>query len=181
MLTYHPLFLLLNPFKICGAIIGPDFLNIKIIPIMKTLKHIPIFLALLFAGITFTSCSKDNTTTTIGTSITTSALLVQGTWRVTYFYGSGTDGTANYNGYIFTFVNGGSVSIINGSIVYNGSWTTHNDDSQNKLYMNFGVTTSPIVDLAKDWHIVEKTSAKLRMEDVSGGAGGTNYLTIEKL
>ena len=147
---------------------------------MKTLKYIPIILALLFACITFTSCSKDSTTK-VGTSIATSTLLVQSTWKVTYFNDSGTDGTANYNGYIFTFVNGGSVNIINGSIVYNGSWTTHNDDSQNKLYMNFGVTTSPIAELEKDWHIVEKTSIKLRMEDVSGGAGKTAYLTIEKI
>ena len=147
---------------------------------MKTLKHIPIILTLLFAGITFSSCSKDSTTTA-GTSIATSALLVQATWKVTYFNESGTDGTANYNGYVFTFVSGGSVSIVNGSIVYNGSWTTHNDDSQNKLYMNFSVTTSPISELEKDWHIVEKTSTKLRMEDVSVGAGGTDYLTIEKI
>ena len=46
--------------------------------------------------------------------------------------------------------------------------------------MNFGVTTSPIAELEKDWHIVEKTSTKLRMEDVSGGAGGTDYLTLER-
>ena len=144
---------------------------------MKTIKLIPIILALVLAGIT--SCSKDSSTS-VGTTIATSTLLVQGTWKVTYFNDSGTNGTANYNGYIFTFVNGGSVGIINGSIVYNGTWTTHNDDSQNKLYMNFGVTTSPIAELEKDWHIVEKTSTKLRMEDVSGGAGGTDYLTLER-
>jgi hypothetical protein len=147
---------------------------------MKTIKLIPIIFALLLTGIAFTSCSKDSATTA-GTTVATSIILVQGTWKVTYFNDSGTEGTANYNGYIFSFVSGGSVSIINGSIVYNGTWTTHSDDSQNKLYMNFGVTTSPMAELEKDWHIVEKTSTKLRMEDVSGGAGGTDYLTIERI
>ena len=144
---------------------------------MKKLQYVFIILAMVLTGVT--SCSKDSTTTS-GTTIATSTILVQGTWKITYFNDSGTDGTANYNGYIFTFVNGGSVGVINGSIVYNGTWTTHNDDSQNKLYINFGATTSPMAELAKDWHIIEKTSTKLRMEDVSGGAGGTDYLTIER-
>ena len=145
---------------------------------MKKLQLIPIIMALVLGSIT--SCSKDSTTTS-GTTVATSTVLMQGTWKITYFNDSGTDGTANYNGYIFTFVSGGNVSIINGSIVYNGTWTTHNDDSQNKLYMNFGATTSPIAELQKDWHIIEKTNTKLRMEDVSGGAGGTDYLTIERI
>jgi len=144
---------------------------------MKKLLYIPFLLALVTGSIT--SCSKDSTTTA-GTTIATSTILVQGTWKVTYFNDSGTDGTANYNGFIFTFVNGGSVSIINGGLVYNGTWTTHSDDSQNKLNMDFGLTTSPITELEKDWHIIEKTSTKLRMEDVSGGAGGTDYLTLER-
>ena len=144
---------------------------------MKKLLQISFILALVLGGIT--SCSKDSSTISV-TTVATSTLLVQGTWKITYFNDSGTDGTANYNGYIFTFIGGGSVSVINGSIVYNGSWTTHNDDSQNKLFMDFGVATSPFAELKKDWHIVEKTSTKLRMEDVSGGAGGTDYLTLER-
>jgi hypothetical protein len=145
---------------------------------MKKIQHIPIILALVLVGIT--SCSKDSTTTS-ATTTATSIILEQGSWKVTYFVGSGTDGTANYNGYVFTFVGGGSVSVINGGIVYNGSWTTHNDDSQNKLFMDFGVTTSPFAELKKDWQIIEKTSIKLRMQDVSGGAGGTSYLTLERI
>ena len=145
---------------------------------MKKLQQILVVFALVLAGIT--SCSKDSTTTTQGTTIATSTLLTQGTWKVTYFKDGGTDGTANYSGYVFTFVSGGGVGVINGSIVYNGSWTTHNGDSQNKLYLDFGVTTSPFAELKKDWHIVEKTSTRLRLEDVSGGAGGTSYLTFEK-
>ena len=145
---------------------------------MKKLQLIPIIMALLIG--TVTSCSKDSTTT-VGITTPTSTVLMQGTWKITYFNDSGTDGTANYNGYIFTFVTGGNVSVINGSIVYNGTWTTHSDDSQNKLYMNFGTPTSPMAELMKDWHIIEKTNIKIRMEDISGGAGGTDYLTFEKI
>ena len=145
---------------------------------MKKLQLMLIIMSVVMGS--FSSCSKDSTTTP-GTTTATSTILLQGTWKITYFNDSGTDGTANYNGYIITFVSGGSVSVINGSIVYNGSWSTHNDDSQNKLYMNFGTTTSPMVELQKDWHLIEKTNVKIRMEDISGGAGGTDYLTIERI
>ena len=138
-----------------------------------------IALLLLFTT-TFISCSKDDNSSS-STTMQTSTVITQGTWKITFFNDSGTDQTANYTGYTFTFVNGGSAAAILGSVVTNGTWNSYNDDSQNKLYLSFG-STPPLSKLKVDWHIVEETSAKIRMEDTSGGGNGTtDYLTIERI
>jgi hypothetical protein len=145
---------------------------------MKRIQMMAITMALVLGS--FTSCTKNSTDNTV-TSTATSTILLQGTWKITYFSDSGTDETAMFNGYIFTFVTGGSVSAINGSLVSNGSWTTYNDDSQNKLSLDFGVTTAPLANLKHDWNIIEKTSIKISFQDISGGTGKTAYLTFEKI
>ncbi len=126
----------------------------------------------------FHSCSKSDSGP--ATSTSTSSILLQSNWRVTYFNDNGPDNTANYSDFKFTFVTGGSVTAANNLFSIPGTWSTYLDDSQNKLLLNFTNTLAEITALNHDWHIVEKTSVKLRMEDESGGAGGTDYLTLEK-
>ncbi len=145
---------------------------------MKRIQLIGFITAMVLGS--FTSCTKDSTSST-STAIATSTVLLQGSWKITYFNDSGTDKTTSFSGYIFTFVTGGSMSALNGSVVYNGSWTTHNDDSENKLFLDFGATPPPLDGLKHDWQIIEKTSVKIRLQDVSGGAGATDYLTFEKI
>jgi len=132
--------------------------------------------ALLLTAIS--SCSKKSDTVVV--AVSSSSIIVQSNWRVTYYSDSGTEGTANYNGFRFTFSANGSVAASNDLFTINGTWSTHNDDSSNKLLLNFGSSFPDLASLNHDWHIVEKTSAKLRMEDVSGGGSGTDYLTLEK-
>ncbi|MGG9963704.1 hypothetical protein [Ferruginibacter sp. SUN106] len=142
-------------------------------------KIISLSIIALLLSTTFISCSKDVTTSS-STTTPTSTVVTQGTWKITYYNDSGADETTNYTGYTFAFTTGGSVSAILGSFVTNGTWTSYNDDSQNKLYLNFG-STVPLSKLKVDWHIIEKTSIKIRLEDVSGGGSGTDYLTLERL
>ena len=132
-----------------------------------------------FMAIALLSCKKNDTSSNSNT-LQTSAVVTQGTWKITLYNDSGTDETANYTGYTFSFISGGSASAIFGSVVTNGTWNSYNDDSQNKLYLNFG-GTAPLAKLKVDWHIIEKTTLKIRLEDVSGGGGGTDYLTFERL
>ena len=116
-----------------------------------------------------------------GSTMQTSTVVTQGTWKITYFNDSGSDQTTNYTGYTFAFVSGGSAGAILGSVVTNGTWNSYNDDSQNKLYLSFG-STAPLAKLKSDWHIVEETTVKIRMEDTSGGGNGsTDFLTIERI
>ena len=60
-----------------------------------------------------------------------------------------------------------------------GTWSTGTDDSQVKLVLAFS-TPAQFADISDDWHVTERTDTKITLQDVSGGNGGTDYLTFEK-
>jgi hypothetical protein len=106
-----------------------------------------------------------------------------GTWRITYFYDTDKEETANFTGYNFTF--GSSLTATNGINTYTGTWSVTDsnskDDSMDDLHFNILFTAPPAFsDLSDDWDILERTDTKIRLIDVSGGNGGTDYLTFEK-
>ena len=133
---------------------------------------------LSLALIIFSSCAKTDTTAAAPT--TTSGIIVQSNWTLTYFSDNGNDHTADYNGFKFLFSAGGSVAAYNTLLSVNGAWSTYNDDSRDNLLLTFPNTLAVIAALNHDWHIIEKTTVKLRMQDLSGGPGVTSYLTLEK-
>jgi hypothetical protein len=128
---------------------------------------------------TFTACSKKENTA--AATSTTSSIILQGQWRITYFNNSGADSSAAYNGFKLLFTSGGSVAAFNDLFAVNGSWNTYNNDSRDNLFLHFPTTLLLISALNDDWHIVEKTSVKIRMQDVTAAGGQTHYLTIEKI
>ena len=87
---------------------------------------IALFLLLL------SSCKKDSVSANVSTTIQ------NGSWKISLFNDSGNDETNHFTGYSFNFGSGGAVSASNGSSSVSGSWSTGNDDSQNKLNLNFG-------------------------------------------
>lgn len=106
--------------------------------------------------------------------------LTSGTWRITSFIDSGKDQTSNFSGYNFTFNSSGILTAVRDNSTITGSWDTENDDDDLKLYLAF---LSPRIfeDLTEDWRITaESTEAKLVLEHLSGGNGGTDYLTLVK-
>jgi hypothetical protein len=133
---------------------------------------------LSFALVIFSSCAK--TDTTVSSPASTSSIIVQSNWRVTYFSDNGTDHTSDYDGFTFLFNAGGSVAAYNPLLSVNGTWSSYNDDSRDNLLLNFPNTLAVIAALNHDWHIIEKTNTKLRMQSLSGGPGVTSYLTLEK-
>jgi hypothetical protein len=137
------------------------------------MKHLTIsIIAVIILASGFSSCKKDKTNP--------SDIIQNGNWKVTLYNDSGTDETYHFADYSFTFNSNGSVSAVKSSGTVSGNWSTGTDDSQDKLILNFGAT-SPFDKLNDDWHIVEKISDKIRMEDVSGGGSGTDLLTFEKI
>ncbi len=122
------------------------------------------------------SCKKEDDASTPSSS----ASLTQGKWRVTLYNDSGNDETTHFSGYEFVFGSGGSVTAAKSGSVVSGTWSTGSDDSQNKLYLTF-TTNTDFIEITDDWHIVQQSSAKIQLEDVSGGNGGTDLLTFEKI
>ncbi len=131
-----------------------------------------------FAALTlFSSCDKNNddniTTASVSNTVTT------GTWRITYYWDTDHEETSNFTGYSFTFTGGNAVTAVNGGTTVTGTWQTGNDNSTVKLVINF-VSPGNFSELSEDWHVLERTNTKIRMQHVSGGGGGTDLLTIEK-
>lgn len=129
----------------------------------------------IVALLTFSSCNKDDD------EPSTNNVIQQGKWKVSLFVDSGTDKISYFSGYEFTFTDNGVVTAVKaGSPTVTGSWSTRTEDDQNKMIFNFG-STLMFNDLNEDWRVVERNTSRIRLEHTSGGSGGTDLLTLEKI
>lgn len=108
-----------------------------------------------------------------------------GTWRITYFWDSDQDETDHFTGYSFTFGDSDVLTATKGATTITGVWSISDsnsgDDSMDDLDFNILFTAPPdFEDLSDDWEIMDFTSTKIQLKDVSGGGGGTDFLTFEK-
>jgi len=148
---------------------------------MKSKEMKIAVLACFVALFTIVSCKKDDNKT----KNTIESNVQSGTWKITKFVDSGTDETSQFSGYNFSFNNSGVLNASNGSNNFDGSWSitdnNSNDDSQDDLdfNINFSVTNN-FEDLSDDWDFISQSETKIELIDVSGGNGGTDYLTFEK-
>ncbi|MCB0632304.1 MAG: hypothetical protein R2824_08740 [Saprospiraceae bacterium] len=135
---------------------------------------------IILSAITF-SCTKDDFSPNGSDDLSVTEVintLKSGDWVITYFFDK-KDETAHFSGYTFTFEDDGTLKATNGSSTVKGSWSNGKDDSKNKLNINFS-SPDNFEDLSEDWHVLEKTDDKIRLEHLSGGNGGTDLLTFEK-
>jgi hypothetical protein len=109
-----------------------------------------------------------------------------GTWKITFYQDSGVNETSNFAGYNFTFGSNSVLTATNGTNTYVGTWSvttdTSGDDSPSSD-LDFNIAfASPanFSELTEDWNIIEKTDTKIKLVHVSGGSGGTDYITFEK-
>ncbi|MDD3005353.1 hypothetical protein [Flavobacterium sp.] len=100
-----------------------------------------------------------------------------GTWRVTYFFDT-TNKTANYQGYNFTFNPNGTIAVSSGNATFSGQWEAYVDDNEDTLEIEF--SSSQLEKLSDDWEIIEYSETQIRMKDVSGGNGETDFLTLTR-
>jgi len=144
--------------------------------------------AFVVGGLFFaTSCSSDddsNPSTNNPSANDVINTVSSGTWRITSYLDSGQDETGDFAGYNFTFGASNVLTATNGTNNYSGIWSvTNDDDSADDLDFDI-LFSSPapasFQDLSDDWDVVERTSTKVRLRDVSGGNGDTDYLTFEK-
>jgi hypothetical protein len=139
-----------------------------------------LIIAFLCAGLT--AC-EDDSSGSKQSELTNIAK--DGTWRITYFFDSDTDETNHFTGYNFTFGASNELTATNGTNTYTGTWSitdsNSNDDSIDDLDFNINFAAPPdFEDLSDDWDIFEYTSTQIKLIDVSGGGGGTDYLTFQK-
>ena len=135
-----------------------------------------------------TSCSSDddNSPNNNNSQIeNVSNTAESGEWIITYFYDTDSEETSDYNGYTFTFENSCSLINSNGTNTYNGTWSvtdsSSNDDSSDDIDFNIFFASPPdFEELSDDWDIITYSSSKIELTDVSGGNGGTDFLTFEK-
>lgn len=153
---------------------------------MNKLKLISAFIAIFMLFIP-TACSDDDDTQSTSVDPTPVINTVNnGTWRVTLYNDSGTVETTNFTGYNFTFGPSSVLTAINGSTTVNGTWSVTSDNSgddssSNDLDFNIAFATpANFAELTEDWNIISYTSTKIELIHVSGGGGGTDYLTFEK-
>ncbi|MFD2823171.1 hypothetical protein ACFS5M_05785 [Lacinutrix iliipiscaria] len=113
-----------------------------------------------------------------------------GNWKITYFFDTDSDETSDYTSYIFSFETDGTLVASNVLNTYTGSWSItdssssddDDDDSSDDIDFNINFSTpADFVELSDDWDIILYSSTKIELIDVSGGGGGTDYLTFEKL
>lgn len=108
-----------------------------------------------------------------------------GDWRITNFTEDGENHTSYFTGYDFVFDTSNTVTADNGTNTYSGAWAvtedTSNDDSSSDVDLNI-LFASPddFTELSEDWEVVNITSVKVVLKHVSGGNGGTDFLTFER-
>lgn len=139
------------------------------------------FTVIIVAVLSLTSCKNK---TTVQEDIKSNA--TSGTWKVTKYVDSGKDETTNYTQYSFTFIGDGAITVVDSKgFTAGGTWSIHDsnskDDSQDDLHFVISFpTTNNLDNLNDDWNFVSQSASKIELTDVSGGNGGTDYLTFEK-
>jgi hypothetical protein len=146
---------------------------------MKTTLYSLTLLALLGA------CSKWQSNQKQITNIST-----DGTWIVSSYIDDGDDETSDYSTFRFNFLEDGVLNatdlLSSNSNPYVGTWSitdsnSNDDDSLDDLDFNINFTVSnQLDDLSDDWDIISFTDTEIKLIDVSGGNGGTDYLTLSK-
>lgn len=132
-----------------------------------------------------TSCSKWQDNQKQITKIST-----DGTWVVSSYIDNGDDETADFTTFRLTFLESGVLNatdlLSSNSNPYAGSWSitdSNSNDDDNLADLDFNINfnvSNKLDDLSDDWDIISYTDTEIKLIDVSGGGGGTDYLTLSK-
>jgi hypothetical protein len=155
---------------------------------MKNLKKIKFSLvaSVLFMLTTASTCSNDDgPTPNTNDPIDVINIVNDGTWRISYYYDTDQEETSSFNGYNFTFGANNVLTASNGTNNYTGTWSitdsNSNDDSISDLDFNIAFSSpAQFEELSDDWEILEKSATRIKLTDISGGNGGTDFLTFTK-
>jgi len=115
---------------------------------------------------------------------------IDGTWIVSSYIDDGDDETADFTTFRLDFLEDGTLNatdlLSSNSNPYTGTWSitdsnSNDDDSLDDLDFNINFAVgNKLDDLSDDWDIISYTDTEIKLIDVSGGGGGTDYLTLTK-
>lgn len=154
---------------------------------LQFLRLFALFIVLL----AFMACDKDDLNTedpiTAADVAEIKTIMSGGEWHVSYFFDTDKDETDNFSGYGFTFNASGALGATDGNTALSGAWSITvsdaDDDDSGNDDVDFNIVFNAPDDfeeLSEDWHIIKYTKSKIELNHVSGGSGGTDYLTFEK-
>lgn len=148
---------------------------------MKTLFWVAISTMVLFGW----SCENNSDDNSPADSAQVEQTVTTGNWRVTYFNDSGDDETYHFTDFDFFFDDNGTLTATRANTTYTGTWsvTGSNSSDDNPSHVHFNIffnLTNAFEELNEDWRIVSRTDNRIELIHVSGGNGGTDYLTFER-
>lgn len=137
------------------------------------------------SALLLTGCTKWQSNQKQITKIST-----DGTWIVSSYFDDGDDETNDYATYRFVFLADGTLNatdlLSSNSNPYSGTWSitdsnSTDDDSLDDLDFNINFNQNNVLnELSDDWDIISYTDTEIKLVDISGGGGGTDYLTLTK-
>ena len=156
------------------------------------MKTKAIFLSLFAVALLTVSCDSNDDPADTQADVNPAELrsaAQNGQWRITYYFDSDKEETSDYAGYVFTFGSDGTVTATNGTIEVAGTWSVTDsnssddspDDSSDVDFNLFFTAPPDFEELSDDWDILEYSASRIKLIDVSGGDGSTDYLTFEKI
>ena len=155
---------------------------------MKTTFKIALALMLSFSLMSSTcSSSDDDGSNNSGNTQAVVDVAQSGSWIISYYFDTDHEETDHFTGYTFTFGSNGVLTAVNGGTTVTGTWSVTNsssssdDDGSSDLDFNINFSSpADFAELSDDWDILQISSNQIQLVDVSGGNGGTDYLTFVK-
>lgn len=154
------------------------------------LKSLIAISIVLFAMVII-SCSNDNSNANDAGTMDADAVknaVISGDWQISYYFDTDKEETLEYAGFVFNFNLDGSLIATDGSTALSGAWSiTVSDNGTDDLRdddVDFNILfASPVKfeKLTDDWEIKTYSANKIELIDVSGGNGGTDFLTFQKI
>ena len=148
-------------------------------------NRIKFYTFLIAVMYTLFSCENDDNSNSDNNQNATNQTIQiaqTGTWRIASFIDSGDNETSDFNGYIFTFNEDGTLNATNGTNTQNGIWSVTNDSSDNSsdddgnsmdddedFNIFFPVPDSnDFEDLSEDWDVVSISATVISLIDDDG-------------
>lgn len=140
-----------------------------------------LFLVLAIIGLASCNSNDDSGDANINEFEQIKTTLPQGEWKITKLIDGTSDHTADFDSFVFTFNENGTVIAANNILSEQGTWAYDNSSSSGEeLVLKFN-ETAPFDEINDDWDIVSVSNSKIELIDISGGNGGTDNLIFEKI